>query len=216
MKRAAIEILLILLNSALFVVCDTVLHAKGPVVAATGVFWIGYLITRLRQEPGTWRKWGLGLHGFWPATIACVLAVLTGSAGMICYGLRHGGVSLPPTFWVLILLYLPWGLLQQFLLNAMVAANVIELLAGMGIGVRMRTLAAVTVSSALFGTVHLPDRTLTALCCCAGVVWVAIYLRWRNLWPLGVSHVALGAIAYYVILRRDPLAEIIRTLHVAG
>jgi len=49
-----------------------------------------------------------------------------------------------------------------------------------------------------------PDRAPSAsqICGCE------IYLRWRNLWPLALSHVILGALVYYVVVRRDPLAEI--------
>jgi len=62
----------------------------------------------------------------------------------------------PPNFWLLAVLYLPWALLHQFLLNAMFAANMVELLAGAGIGVRTRTAVTVGVTAALFGMVHLP------------------------------------------------------------
>ena len=40
-----------------------------------------------------------------------------------------------------------------------------------------------------------------------GAVFALIYMRWRNLWPLGLYHGWLGVFYYYWILGRDPWAE---------
>lgn len=213
MKRDVAEIGSVLFMAAAFAVCDSVLHAKGPFIVACGAFWIGYIVVRCRREPGVWRRWGFGTHNLLPASLAAGVAVAAGATGMLLYGWTHGGVRLPRTAWVLVPLYLPWGLLQQFLLNAVVAANLVHLLKRRGVRPGAATTMAVVVAAGLFGLVHLPDWVLTLLCTAAGVVWVSVYLRWRNLWPLGVSHVLLGVLAYYVVLRRDPLAEILLALH---
>jgi hypothetical protein len=213
MKRDVVEIGLVLLMAAAFGVCDSLLHAKGPFIAACGTFWIGYILVRCRREPGVWREWGFGTANLLSASLAAGAAVAVGAAGVLLDGATHQGVRLPTTAWILVPLYLPWGLLQQFLLNAIVARNLVGVLRRAGTSIRVATLVAVAVAAVLFGLVHLPDLVLTALCTAAGAVWVAIYLRWRNLWPLGLSHVVLGVLAYYVVLRRDPLAEIVAALH---
>ena len=42
-----------------------------------------------------------------------------------------------------------------------------------------------------------------------GLVFTPIYLRWRNLWPLGLYHGWLGALCYFWVIGRDPLLEIL-------
>lgn len=73
-------------------------------------------------------------------------------------------------------------------------------------GILPKLLATVT-AALLFGAVHLPDLRLAAATCLLGAVFTLIYLRWRNLWPLGLYHGWLGVFFYYWVLRRDPWAE---------
>jgi hypothetical protein len=36
-----------------------------------------------------------------------------------------------------------------------------------------------------------------------------IFLRWRNVWPLGICHGWLGVLFYFWVLGRDPWLEIL-------
>jgi hypothetical protein len=36
-----------------------------------------------------------------------------------------------------------------------------------------------------------------------------IWLKWRNLWPLGLAHGWIGAVAYIAVLQRDPIRELL-------
>jgi membrane protease YdiL (CAAX protease family) len=67
----------------------------------------------------------------------------------------------------------------------------------------------IPVGALLFGLAHWPDGVLMATTFLLGVVFIPMYLRWRNLWPLGVYHGWLGALMYFWILQRDPVAEIL-------
>lgn len=138
-----------------------------------------------------------------PATLASLAVFAIGSIGLVLVAAAmHGWEHFHPIkrfFWLAMLLYPAWGLLQQFLVNAMIARNFAR---------RLPLAATVLLSSTLFGVIHLPDLTLTVLCGVAALVWIPIYLRWRNLWPLGVCHGWLGAITYYVLLRLDVFEQI--------
>jgi membrane protease YdiL (CAAX protease family) len=103
----------------------------------------------------------------------------------------------------LLLLYPLWGLVQQFLVQALVAANLVRVRGALG----SRT-AVVSVCAVLFGVVHLPDLALAVATFVLGVAFTVIYLRHRNLWPLGLYHGWLGAIAYFWVLARDPWQEV--------
>lgn len=40
-----------------------------------------------------------------------------------------------------------------------------------------------------------------------GLAFTPMYLRHRNLWPLGIYHGWLGVLTYYWVLARDPWTE---------
>jgi hypothetical protein len=194
-----LEIIFVLLTAVAFQVSDNVLHRKAPFIAAAGAFWAGYILFRWAREPSVLREWGLRRENLRPASAAALVVLLVGLAGTAGVAASRGSLSsvdLPHRFWLLLALYPAWGLLQQFMLNAMVARNLIGRLPAPGV---------VLLTAVLFGAVHLPDVLLATLTAAAALVWVPIYLRWRNLWPLGVCHGLLAAVVYFVLLRRDPL-----------
>lgn len=163
------------------------------------VLWTAYILFRLVREPGLAERWGMRKDNLGKASLA-VLPVLAALAiGMLGYRLLRGWRPLPAEAAWLFLVYPLWGLIQQFVVQALVAAN----LEALGV----RRLFVVPVAAALFGLAHVPDWALSALCAGAGLVWTALFFRTRNLFPLAVSHGWLGALVYYWVLERNPWAE---------
>jgi membrane protease YdiL (CAAX protease family) len=121
---------------------------------------------------------------------------------MFCVQLVRGPLWLPRNFWLTLALYPAWGIVQQFLMNGIIARNFAR---------RLPPAATILCTAALFAVAHAGDGPLMALTFLAACIWVPIYLRWRNLWPLGVCHGLLGAIAYYVLLGRDVWLELTAT-----
>ena len=76
-----------------------------------------------------------------------------------------------------------WGLVQQFLVLAVVASNLERL-----DGLRGRPALLVLVVSAGFGLVHALNFRLVAATFLLELLIVPLYLKHRNLWPLAVLH----------------------------
>jgi hypothetical protein len=66
-----------------------------------------------------------------------------------------------------------------------------------------RTSALVLVCASLFGLVHLYEPPLAAATFVLELPTVWLYLRQRNIWPLGVLHGWLGTFFYLWVLDRD-------------
>ena len=85
--------------------------------------------------------------------------------------------------------YLPWGLLQQYLLN--------------GYFVRRFETAwprhAPLAAAALFGAAHLPNWFLAPVAFLAGYCCGCVYLRHRNLYFLGLAHGTIGFLLFLVV-----------------
>jgi hypothetical protein len=114
--------------------------------------------------------------------IVLVGALLCGAVVLIGIPLRFAGdgYRLPLSQ---SLLYMAWSLAQQFILQCLFFVRLESLL-----GSRR----AVVAAAGLFTVVHLPSPLLTFLSFCGGMLFCELFRRWRNLYPLGIIHGALG------------------------
>jgi hypothetical protein len=195
------EVVLVLATGGLHLLFENVFHLKAPFIALAGLFWAGWVTVQLRRRPGIARVWGFRRDTLPAAALACGAISLVAAGGMLYIGARTARLPLPAHFWLVAPLYPVWGVIQQFLLNALLARN---------LATRLPVAVAVPLAAALFGMVHLPDHELAVLSSMAALAWVPIWLRWPNLWALGVSHGLLGALAYYLVLGRDVWLELTR------
>ncbi len=177
--------------------------AKGLFIGLASLSWVGYIFCRGQQDSTLWVRWGFHVENlraafFWPTMIFVIGVVL-----MACYGMANGRMFWPEHIFVLLLLYPLWGILQQFLVQALGVANLITLFPKQG------WIVALPVGVVLFSLVHYPDGWLlmgaTGIMAC---VFIPCYLRDRNLWPLGLYHGWLGTFFYLWVLGRDPWLEI--------
>jgi membrane protease YdiL (CAAX protease family) len=79
--------------------------------------------------------------------------------------------------------YAIWSLQQEFILQ-----SIFFLRLEAALGPRPAVIAA----AALFALVHIPSPVLTLLSFCGGVLFCEMFRRYRNLYPLGIIHGALG------------------------
>jgi membrane protease YdiL (CAAX protease family) len=79
--------------------------------------------------------------------------------------------------------YAIWALEQEFILQSIFFIRLEEV-----VGSRWAVLA----SASLFALVHIPSPILTLLSFIGGILFCELFRRWRNLYPLGVIHGALG------------------------
>lgn len=198
-RRALGEILAVLLTGVLFLLFENVLHLKLPFLVPCVVVWTAYLVHRMAKDRTVAAEWGIRFDNLKSAAPPILGVFAAGIAALYAGHVAFGGRAIPRDAWILFLLYPVWSFLQQFVLQALLASNLERL--------GLARAAVVPVAALLFGAAHLPDWPLAALCGVAGIAWTAIYLRWRHLPLLALSHAWLGALAYYWVLGRDPWGE---------
>src|SRR5262249_20009614 len=155
-----------------------------------------------RQRPGVIRAWGfrgdnLARASFLPALLFAVIA-----ASFAVYAFFQGQLRLPLHALPLFLLYPVWGIIQQFLALGIVVNN-LERIAGL----EQRPALVVLIAAVIFGAVHADDLRLASGTFALELLIVPLYLRDRNLWPLGVLHGWVGGLFYLWVLNRDLWAE---------
>jgi len=92
-----------------------------------------------------------------------------------------------------------WGLVQQFLVVALLARNLGETRRGV----------AIAVAIILFAAVHLPSLPLAGLGMAIGVYCTVSFFRTPNLWLLGLFHGWFATLVYVFVLQKDPWADVI-------
>jgi hypothetical protein len=196
------ELLLVLATGGLHLLAEH-FGAKGPFIAGATVVWAVWVACKIRV-PGQATAWGMRTDTLAPSASANGALLVLASAGMVAFGVAHGRGSPPGGFFILLALYPVWGLVQQFLLCAIVARD-LERVTG-------SRAAAVAIGAFLFGLVHAPDWVLCGLTAAAGVFWTACFLRWPNLWVHGVVHGWLGGMAYWFVLGKDAWGDLMTGL----
>jgi CAAX prenyl protease-like protein len=176
-----------------------VLHAKALFIALAFVGWGTYFFLRVRRNPSVLPAWGFRRENLLPACLASAVVLICGVLAIVLAA-KSQSLGLHWHMVPLFLLYPLWGLVQQFLVQALFVRNLKEAGASAAI--------IVLAAAVLFGIVHLPDVKLTLMTAALGLVLTPIYLRWRNLWPLAVCHGWLGFLAYFWLLGRDPWMEV--------
>jgi uncharacterized protein len=168
----------------------------GPILRfytlATALAWGFYLLWRSIVSPGALEAWGVRKKGFLPSLGTGALFAIVAAVPLSIYGAGHHRFPLPPTFWLVFALYVPWGLAQQFCIQALVTRNLRDLIPRLPV----RVLAV----ASLFSAIHFPAFWLMVPTFIMGLAFTWIYERYRNIWALGIIHGFLGALALYLVL----------------
>jgi hypothetical protein len=179
----------------------------APFIALAACGWTAFVCVRVRRSPKILAEWGLTRARLGRAFRAATLLAAPAIAGMAVYAIaERGTLAFAPAGWLVLALYPAWGLVQQFLLQSMIVRNLRYS--------RLRPNYALTllVGAALFSLAHVPNVPLMLGTFALGLVFIPLYLRHWNLWPLGIWHGWLGAFFYLWVLGRDPWNEIMGRL----
>jgi hypothetical protein len=152
------------------------------------LYWVGFafIVGTSLVRPELLREAGLGRRGFLPSLWVVIVALTLGAFAVMVarnLGTYHGLYS-PPPFLIHISGYLIWALLQQFILQGYVLLRLLRL--GVGTG------RAVVVAAVMFTCAHFPNPVLMPLTLVWGLLSCTLFLRYRNLYTLGLAHGILG------------------------
>lgn len=201
------ELIAILAAGVLHIVTEKfVSYMASQIYNAAVVCGFGcYLVWRAVRTKDILRAWGMRADNFWPALRAQSMFAVPAAVVVYGYGLYVGSAPLPKTFWLILCLYPLWGIAQQFAVQNLIARNLRGLL--------LHPWSHALVTALLFSASHVPNLRLAALVLVGGFSFTLIYRRHPNLWAVGIAHGLLGALAYYLVIREDPWAAILKFLN---
>ena len=164
-----------------------VIWTGRPLQRVLYVVAVVYLGAAIWRGFESWRAMGFRegnlLKSLWIVGVAAGLA-----AGFAALGIRYGWAQRGHDVrWFVAGYagYAVWALVQQVLLQDFFLGRVLRLMRG-------RRAAAVCAASGVFAVAHLPNPILTPLTLVWGAAACAVFLRYRNIWPLALAHALLG------------------------
>lgn len=80
--------------------------------------------------------------------------------------------------------YVVWAIMQQFILQVYMLQRLLRLFP--------HRFVAIGIAALLFAAAHIPNPVLTGLTLLWGIIACVLYLRYRNLYTLGLAHGILG------------------------
>ncbi|WP_035350328.1 CPBP family glutamic-type intramembrane protease [Edaphobacter aggregans] len=150
------------------------LAAVAWILLVTILSFDGWAITGLRPSRPSRSLWTLG-GALLLASIAIVFALKLRTLHH-----PHGTAPFIKAFWG----YALWSLVQQFLLQCFVLLRLLRILPSQR--------AAIAAAAGLFATAHLPNPLLTVITLIWGFAACMLFLRYRNLYTLGLMHAIFG------------------------
>jgi membrane protease YdiL (CAAX protease family) len=161
------------------------------------LFWAGFVVIRAKSDASVLTDWGFRTRGFGRSMAFLAPAILLTTFGFAAYGKLTGSMMLNWHILLICLIYPFWGLVQQFLIVALLAGNMRK-------HSRIPGAVIVLLTALIFAGVHAPSLPLMGAAFVLALVTTMVYFRTRNLWALGIFHGWFATGLYFLVLGRDP------------
>ena len=120
-----------------------------------------------------------------PALLLLALSLI--ACGVLLETIRP--ISLQYGFMCLVA-YCPWGIFQQYLLNGYIANRLLAVASARYVPL---------ISGAIFAGAHLPNWFLMMVTFVTGYYSTKVFMRYRNIYFLGLAHAVIGTVLFVVI-----------------
>jgi len=224
LKERGLEVSAALLTGLVHI--SDLLQPSWIFIVVCALFWISWGVYQHRTYGSSvMRGWGLRWDqphlkkNMIRASQVAVVLVITLVIACIIFGKPI--VMDNWHMWLLFVIYPPFGVLQQFLIQAILTRNLNFLFIGSdertvlekaGLLGWVQVMVCTMVPAGAFSLVHYPhcapDGGLMAATGLLGLLWAPLYLKDRNLLPLGLYHGWVGTLFYFWFLQGDPIQRI--------
>lgn len=167
------------------------------------VFWSAYVYLKFKANPAALKEWGILKQNFKPTFLFLLPFASVSIAGIGIYGYIAGANILNGHILYLLILYPLWGLIQQFLIAGLISGKLKALE-----NPRFTKFQIILLTSLFFSLVHFPNAFLMFFTFIMQWVFTTAFLRWNNIWPLGLFHGWIATFLLFYIMGRDLWVEL--------
>jgi membrane protease YdiL (CAAX protease family) len=178
------------------------LNWRFAFAAAVIAAWSVYIIFRYRSEKDILKYWGFRMDNFTLVVRKILPVGVLSVVAFFAIGFYQNTINITWHIIPILLLYPIWGVIQQFLLIALMVGNMSDLK-----GEHLNNWAIILFSALLFSSIHYPFVWLMVGTFFLAIFYGFIYLRGKNIYALGLFHGWLAGLFYYTVVGRDPFLE---------
>jgi uncharacterized protein len=180
-----------------FVLMDR-LEMRAFYISGTCIFWLSYILFRYHSDKSILKFWGFKKENFSQSLIILLPLLFLSVMTCLVYGYYTDNLVFNWHILLLLFLYPLWGVFQQFFMLALVAQNLMGL----------NKLVIMLITSSLFSIIHYPSLFLMIFTFFLEIVFIRLYLKWKNLWAVGIVHGWIASFLLFYILGRDLWLEL--------
>jgi len=167
------------------------------------LFWLIYILYKVKTNPKSLHIWGFKKEHFKQTIIYLIPLILISIVISIIYGSYNSRLSFSWHFILIFLLYPCWGIIQQFMMLSIISHNLVAISE-----LKINRYFIIFLVSILFSLIHYPSYSLMIFTFFLEMVFITVYLKWRNLWAIGLAHGWIATFILYFILNRDLWSEL--------
>ncbi|MBN1949121.1 MAG: hypothetical protein JW784_05215 [Candidatus Cloacimonetes bacterium] len=202
-KWHLVEIATVLLMGISKIVVGDLLNSKFYFIITGLILVILFITLRGILKPSLLSQWGFTRMNFFSSLTVVGPATIISITSFIFYGLIRGNPLINTNFFIVLILYPFWGVIQQYLIAVLMAGNLNRITRG----VMTRTTIVISVAF-FFALIHFPELPLVVASFFLGIITVSSFLRFGNIWTIGIFHGWFATFLYYFVLNNDPLMDI--------
>jgi uncharacterized protein len=173
-------------------------------VCSSCLLLVLYIAIRCSRNPLQSKRWGVAKSCFRNGALQIGSITLISVLVFLMYGILTGRALFHWHILPVLLLYPVWGFIQQFLVIDLLAFNLNRLTR-----YRLPRLLIILSTAFLFALVHIPSLTLICATFVLGCTTLYLFLRFRNLWLIGIFHGWFATSIYFFVMGTDPFIELL-------
>lgn len=194
--------IIITLSLLKFIVMDW-LNMRAFFIIGVCFFWLSYIYYRYRIDKSVLAKWGINRNNLLKSLILLMPFVVLSIIFSLFYG-TYTGTSVKVWHLLPVLaLYPVWGTFQQFIVLALIVQNLYH-----GKNSKFEKLFLVLLGATIFSLIHSPDFLLMSFSFFMEILFMLVFLKYKNLWALGLAHGLVATFFIYFVQGRDLWIEL--------
>ncbi|MBS2096763.1 CPBP family intramembrane glutamic endopeptidase [Carboxylicivirga linearis] len=179
------------------------LNWRFPFIAVSIIAWTVYVVIRSKRQKNILKHWGFRTDNFGQALKIVLPFGIFAVTAFVVIGVIQNTINVTWHIIPILLIYPLWGVIQQFLVVALVAGNLQDMEA-----IAIKKPLTIFITALFFGFIHYPNNWLILGTFILALFYGYVYLRIRNLWILGLFHGWLGGLFYYTVVNQDPFMQV--------
>lgn len=197
------ELLMVIATGCLkFILMDR-LNMRVFYITGICLFWAGYIWYRYSKDHGILNHWGYRKKNFKESMFILLPFVLISIITIIIFSTIKDTFTISWHILPILILYPTWGVIQQFMMVNLIAGNLQDLSSA-----RLNKIRSMLITALIFSLVHHPYILLMIFTFVMEILFLLVFMKWRNLWALGLAHGWIATFLLFYSLERDLWTEL--------